>query len=137
MTEPEPKPPSWSISAFGTDEGVIKVTLDADLVDPSTNPLETLKSWGFPPLIGDPEIKQALAAIHTKLEEVMGALEDTLTAVSTQLGKAKDEIVALITDLEGQIAANAVDPATVDALKAAAQSLDDVVPDVPPVEPPA
>lgn len=66
----------------------------------------------------------------------MGALEDTLVAVKDQLSKASAEIVGLINDLEGQIAANAVQQDTVDALRDAAQTLDDIVPDAP-AEPPA
>ncbi len=72
----------------------------------------------------------------------MGAVEDALEAANAQLSKAKGEITDLITtlnghiaDLETQIAANAVQPETLQALKDTAQALDDVVPDV--VSPPA
>ena len=61
--------------------------------------------------------------------------QDSIDAVVVQLGKAKDEIVAKIADVQAQLDAAAV-PAEVvnlDALTAAAQALDDVVPDSPPV----
>lgn len=64
-------------------------------------------------------------------------LKDDLKAVSTQLGKARDEIVSKVEELERQINAGEVDQATLDELKAAAQALDDVVPDQPADEPPA
>ena len=59
--------------------------------------------------------------------------QESIDAVVTQLGKAKDEIVAKIADVQAQLDAAAV-PAEVvnlDALTAAAQALDDVVPDAP------
>ena len=59
--------------------------------------------------------------------------QESIDAVVAQLGKAKDEVVAKIADVQAQLAAAAV-PAEVvnlDALTAAAQALDDVVPDAP------
>lgn len=57
----------------------------------------------------------------------MGAEQDAVDAVVTQLGKAKDEIISKIADLEAQVAAG--ETPDLSALKAAAQALDDVVPD--------
>lgn len=73
------------------------------------------------------------AEINWKVGILMGEVQDAVDAVVVELGKAKDEIVAQIADLEAQIAAGEVPDLT--ALKAAAQALDDVVPDAP-VEPP-
>jgi hypothetical protein len=61
--------------------------------------------------------------------------QDSIDAIVVQLGKAKDEVVAKIADVQAQLDAAAV-PAEVvnlDALTAAAQALDDVVADEPPV----
>lgn len=63
----------------------------------------------------------------------MGAVQDAVDQITTQLDKAKTEILTEISNLEAQVAAGEVP--NLDALKAAAQSLDDVVPDAP-VEPP-
>jgi hypothetical protein len=69
----------------------------------------------------------------SRLEHHMSETQDAVDAVSAQLGKAKDEIVAKIDDLQAQVDAGETPDLT--ALRAAAQSLDDVVPDpVPPVE---
>lgn len=69
----------------------------------------------------------------------MGLVDD-LNAVRDQLGKAQGEIVAKIGDLESALAAAGADSAAVadavTSLKAAAQSLDDVVPDPVVEEPP-
>jgi len=61
---------------------------------------------------------------------LMTAQED-INAVVTQLGKAKDEIVAKIADVQAQLDAANVPAEQVDltALNAAAQALDDIVPD--------
>ena len=65
----------------------------------------------------------------------MGAVQDAVDQVAAQLAKAKAEIVAKVADLEAQVAAGEIPDLT--ALKEAAQALDDVVLDVPPVgEPP-
>jgi hypothetical protein len=68
-----------------------------------------------------------------RLGRKMSEVQDAVDAIVVQLGKAKDEILAEIANLEAQIAAGEAPDLT--ALKAAAQSLDDVVPDAP-VEPP-
>jgi len=65
--------------------------------------------------------------------------QDTINAIVTQLGKAKDEIVAKIADVQAQLDAASVPAEQVDlsALTAAAQALDDIVPDPAPVDPAA
>lgn len=70
-----------------------------------------------------------------KIGVIMGEVQDQVDAVVAELGKAKDEIVAKVADLEAQIAAGEAPDLT--ALKAAAQALDDVVPDAPVEEAPA
>lgn len=57
----------------------------------------------------------------------MGALQDAIDQVTAQLDKAKQEILAEIDKLETQV--NAGEVPNLDALRAAAQGLDDVVPD--------
>jgi hypothetical protein len=59
--------------------------------------------------------------------------QESIDAVVTQLGKAQAEIVSKIADVQAQLDAANV-PAEVvnlDALNAAAQALDDIVPDAP------
>lgn len=69
-------------------------------------------------------------AVHRIKKEIRMSAQETVDAVVAQLGKAKEEIVAKIAELE---AANpGVD---LSALTEIAQGLDDVVPDV--VEEPA
>lgn len=77
-----------------------------------------------------------------KLKESIMSLADDLAGVKDQLTKASTEITGKIADLEDALA-NAGEPsaevtAAVADLKAVAQGLDDIVPDVPaePVEPP-
>lgn len=71
----------------------------------------------------------ALIALFTirRLEEIiMSATQDAVDAIVAQLGKASDEIKAQIAELEAR------EPSVdLTALKAAAQSLDDIVPDAP------
>jgi ABC-type transporter Mla subunit MlaD len=83
---------------------------------------------------------QLILAAHQRLEQRIMALSqevtDTLTAVSEQLDKATSEIVAKIDELAAAVA----DPTPeqqekLDGLRAAAQRLDDVVPDATPEEP--
>lgn len=69
-----------------------------------------------------------------KMENLMGAVQDAVDAIVAKLDKAKTEIVNEIDALKAQIAAGETPDLT--ALTAAAQTLDDVVPDVV-VEPPA
>ena len=61
--------------------------------------------------------------------------QENIDAIVVQLGRAKDEVVAKIADVQAQLDAANV-PAEVvnlDALNAAAQALDDIVADEPPV----
>lgn len=68
--------------------------------------------------------------------QIMSSAQDAVDAVVARLGKAKDEIVAKIADVEAQLAAaGAADQVDLSALQAAAQALDDIVPDPAP-EPP-
>ena len=69
----------------------------------------------------------------------LNELATTLAALDAQLGKAKDEIVAKIAELQFaltdvEIPADA--QAALDSLTSKVQALDDVVPDVVPEEPP-
>jgi 16S rRNA G1207 methylase RsmC len=67
---------------------------------------------------------------NRKLDRLMGDVQDAVDAVVAQLDKAKGEILNEITNLEAQIAAG--ETPDLSALKAAAQALDDVVPDAEP-----
>lgn len=60
------------------------------------------------------------------------SVQDSINAVVLKLGKAKEEIVAKIADIQAQLDAANIPAEVVDlsALEAAAQSLDDIVPDV-------
>lgn len=65
---------------------------------------------------------------------IVSEAQDAVDAVTVQLGKAKDELVAKIDDLQAQVDAGEAPDLT--ALREAAQALDDVVPDaVPEPEP--
>ena len=67
---------------------------------------------------------------------IMSEAQSAINAVVAQLNKAKVEILDRVADLEAQIeAAGAAGAVDVSALVAAAQALDDIVPDV--VEDPA
>jgi len=62
--------------------------------------------------------------------------QETINAVVAQLGKAKGEIISKIADLQIQLDdANVADKVDITELVAAAQSLDDIVPDVVEAEP--
>lgn len=63
--------------------------------------------------------------------------QDSIDAIVVQLGKAKAEVVAKIADVQAQLDAAAVpaEKVNLDALTAAAQALDDIVPDPAPVDP--
>ena len=63
-------------------------------------------------------------------EIIMSAAQDVIDRVTAQLSKAKTEIIAAIDDLKAQNA-----DVDTSALEAAAQSLDDVIPDAPVDEP--
>jgi len=87
---------------------------------------KTILEWLFS------DIYNRLDELERKEEIDMSELSDALAAVATQLAKAKEEILSKITALEGQIGTIPPDAqANLDAVKAIAQALDDVVPDVP------
>jgi hypothetical protein len=70
----------------------------------------------------------------------LNELATVLTGLATQLDKASAEILGKIAELETALLESEVpDEAAVliEDLKAKAQALDDIVPDAPPVEPPA
>ncbi len=67
-------------------------------------------------------------------EFTVGAVQDAVDAIVAQLGKAKAEILSEIEVLKAAVAAG--ETPDLSALEAAAQALDDVVPD-PVVEDPA
>jgi ElaB/YqjD/DUF883 family membrane-anchored ribosome-binding protein len=75
------------------------------------------------------------ADIQQLKESLMGKLQDTVDNITVQLGKAKDEIVAKIDELKAQVEAGETPDFT--NLEAAAQALDDVVPDAAPDTPPS
>lgn len=62
-----------------------------------------------------------------RMGKMMGASQEAVNAVVEQLGKAKAEILAEIASLEAAVAAG--EPVDLSALVAAAQGLDDIVPD--------
>lgn len=76
-------------------------------------------------------------AFTTQLKEIaMTATQDIVDAVVAQLGKAKGEIIAKLTDLQGQLdAAGVSEQVDLSPLVQIAQSLDDIVPDAPAEEP--
>lgn len=70
-----------------------------------------------------------LFAIYRLEGFIMSEVQNAVDAVVAQLSKAADEIKAEIAALEAR------EPSVdMSALKAAAQSLDDIVPDAPPAE---
>jgi hypothetical protein len=72
------------------------------------------------------------------LEGLFMATQDIIDAVVAQLGKAKDELLTQIADLNAQIAnAGVAEQVDTTALTAAAQALDDIVPDAAPADPAA
>ena len=74
-----------------------------------------------------------IAYLTLTIGRLQMSTQDSIDAVVAQLGKAKDEVVAKIADVQAQLDAASV-PAEVvnlDALNAAAQALDDIVPDAP------
>ena len=80
----------------------------------------------------------ALLVMHTidaldKLRERIMSAQESIDAIAAQLAKAKDEIIAKLTDVQGQIdAAGVADQVDLGPLTDIAQALDDVVPDSPP-----
>ena len=76
-----------------------------------------------------------IAYLTLTIGRLQMSTQDSIDAVVAQLGKAKDEVVAKIADAQAALDAANV-PAEVvnlDALNAAAQALDDIVADAPPV----
>lgn len=79
-----------------------------------------------------------IGVIIKSKNSIMATLDEQLDAISTQLTKAKDEILTKISDLENAQGKLTPDQqAKLDLLKTTVQTLDDIVPDVtePPVEP--
>lgn len=69
--------------------------------------------------------------------QLMSEAQDTINAVVAQLGKAKDEVLSKIADLNVQIQdAGVADKVDLTELTAAAQALDDIVPDAADNNPP-
>lgn len=96
----------------------------------------TSSDFGAPYTDAENQINRIFDRLNQRIgAAIMSAADDAVTAVTTQLGKAKTEIDGLIAQLEG----SSVSPATLDQLKATSQALDDIVPDqvAPPAEPPA
>jgi len=77
----------------------------------------------------------AIAYLTVTIERLAMSTQESIDAIVVQLGKAKDEVVARIADVQAQLDAAAVPAEVVDlsALSAAAQAIDDVVPDAPAV----
>jgi len=76
-----------------------------------------------------------LAFLTVTIGRLHMSTQESIDAVVAQLGRAKDEVVQKIQDVQAQLDAANV-PAEVvnlEALNAAAQALDDIVPDAPPV----
>lgn len=109
--------------------------------------IEALVAAGFVAAVGALVVRRAHDHIIEHLDRhshhlgavIVTASQDVVDAVVAQLGKAKGEIVARIADVQSQLDAASVPAESVDlsALTAAAQSLDDIVPDVPEVTAPA
>jgi ABC-type transporter Mla subunit MlaD len=81
-------------------------------------------------------IKNQWHLYHQLKNKLMATLEEQLDAIIAQISKASGEITDRIDELEaelGQITPSAQQK--LDALKAAAQTLDDIVPDAPPPAP--
>lgn len=64
---------------------------------------------------------------------IMSEVQDAVDALTAQVVHVRDEVTAAIADLEAQIAAGVAAP-DLTALKAAVQSVDDIVADPAPVE---
>jgi hypothetical protein len=75
-----------------------------------------------------------IAYLTFTIERLAMSTQESIDAIVVQLGKAKDEVVAKISDVQTQLDAAGVPAEQVDltALTAAAQALDDVVADAPP-----
>jgi len=72
-----------------------------------------------------------IAYLTLTTERLAMSTQESVDAIVVQLGKAKDEVVAKIADVQAQLDAAGVPAEQVDltALTAAAQALDDVVAD--------
>ena len=70
------------------------------------------------------------------MERMMASVKDLLVGIQTQLGKARSEIVGKIAELEAKVADGTITEADLAPLREAAQALDDIVLDVPPVDEP-
>lgn len=69
-------------------------------------------------------------AIDKLREKIMSAQQQTVDAIVAQLGKAKAEIIAKLTDVQAQLdAAGVAEQVDLGPLVDIAQALDDVVPD--------
>ena len=77
----------------------------------------------------------AVHQIDTLRRSIM-TIRDDIAAVTGQLGKARDEILGKLAELEQKIVDGTVTAEDLAPLKAAAQSLDDVVPDPTPAPEP-
>lgn len=73
----------------------------------------------------------ALLFIFLRIEVLSLSNADAIAAVVEQLGRAKDEILTRIADLEAAAASGEDLSESLAALSVAAQALDDVVPDAP------
>jgi hypothetical protein len=79
-------------------------------------------------------ISNQLNRIEGKLDKLMTSSQDAVDRITAQLAKATSEITTEIDNLKAAVAAGQAPDFT--ALEAAAQTLDDIVPDAP-EEPPA
>lgn len=72
---------------------------------------------------------QPIPTLKQIQEAIMTATQDTIDAITAQLGKAKTEILTQIANLEQQVAAG--ETPNLEPLKAVTQALDDITPDQP------
>ncbi len=74
-----------------------------------------------------------LAYITHRIERLTMSTQEAIDAVVTKLGAVREEIVAKLAEVQAQLDAANVPAEVVDlsALTAAAQALDDIVPDSP------
>jgi len=77
----------------------------------------------------------AIAYLTVTIERLTVSLQSSVDEIVVKLGAVREEIVAKLADVQAQLDAAAVPAEVVDlsALSAAAQALDDVVPDAPAV----
>lgn len=87
----------------------------------------------------DKGFRSCCPCTHEVILMKLNDLATQLNGLAMQLNKAAAEILGKIADLETALYATDVPEdaaAAIEALKAQAQALDDIVPDVAPVEPP-